>query len=115
MPVCAMFRYPRVELSGNGVAGTSSTCGTAGSGSKVAYITNGVDAPQPFTALRVQAFAGGLTTSTGRNVQYTGQVQGLVPEQYPHVSQALAVPGAAGAEGVGYYILFGQKLPAVGP
>ena len=112
MPVCAMFRYPRVELSGNVVAGASSTCGAAGSGSKVNLIGGGAFTPSPFTALRVQKFTGGLTTGTGRNVDYTGQVDGYLPANVPHVAKAVAVPGAAGAEGVGYYILFGQKIPA---
>jgi hypothetical protein len=113
MAVCISFNYPRTELPGSApVGGSSSTCGTAGSGSKI-NVTKGTGpfTPQPFTALRVQPFTGGLTTSTGRPVQYTGETNGYLPADVPHVSQGLAIPGNAGDEGVGYYILFGQTKP----
>jgi hypothetical protein len=110
MAVCVNFNYPRVELSTNGVGGGSTTCGTY-TGSKVGLTGGGAFKPSPFTALRVQKFTGGLTTGTGRNVQYTTQVDGFLPADVPHVVEGLAVPGAAGAEGVGFYILFGQQIP----
>ena len=111
MAVCVMFRYPRVELSANGVGGASDTCATPTT-SKINLISGGgAFKPSPFTALRVQKFTGGLTTGTGRNVQYTAQVDGYLPADVPHVVEGLAVPGAAGAEGVGFYILFGQQIP----
>ena len=107
MAVCVNFNYPRVDMSGNS-AGTGTFCGTPNT-SKVKLIGAGFT-PQPFTALRVQAFTNGLTTSTGRNVEDTAQVSGTVAG-WPHVVKAVIVPGAAGEPGVGTYILFGQQIP----
>ena len=106
MPVCATFRYPRVDLSAKG-AGASSSCGTAGN-SKLKVIGTGFT-PQPFTALRIQRFPNGLDLSPATGpVDYTAQIDGIVTG-WPHVAKAIAIPGAAGADGIGFYIMFGQK------
>ena len=106
MAVCVNFNYPRTDLNGLG-AGESSSCATRGE-SSVKLVGNGFT-PQPFTALRVQAFPNGLTLTGGslRPVDYRAQTGGTVAG-WPHVAKAVAVPGPAGFVGVGYYILFGQ-------
>lgn len=105
MAVCVNFNYRRVDLSANG-AGPASVCGTAQT-SKVKLVGAGFT-PSPFTSLLVQRFTSGLTTGTGRNVEDVAQVDGLVVG-WPHVVKAVIVPGAAGVEGIGAYIMFGQK------
>ena len=105
MAVCVNFNYPRVDLNANG-AGPGSFCGTS-TESKVKLVGDGFT-PSPFTSLRVQRFPNGLTTGTGQNVEDTAQIDGTTLG-WPHVVKAVIVPGAAGIEGVGAYILFGQK------
>jgi hypothetical protein len=107
MAVCINFNYPRVALSAK-AAGTGTFCGTPNT-SKVKLIGAGFT-PQPFTSLLVQQFTNGLTTSTGRNVEDTAQIDGTVVG-WPHVVKAVIVPGTAGEPGVGAYILFGQQIP----
>lgn len=105
MPVCVNFNYPRANMSGNG-AGPGTACGTSTT-SKIKVIGAGFT-PQPFTSLCVQRFPNGLDLSPAtRPVDYTAQIDGTTAG-WPHVAKGVAVPGAVGEEGVGFYILFGQ-------
>lgn len=107
MAVCVNFNYPRVDLSAK-TAGTGAFCGTPKT-SKVKLVGAGFT-PQPFTSLLVQRFDNGLTTPSGRNVEDTVQIDGVVTG-WPHIAKAVIVPGAAGDSAVGAYILFGQQIP----